>query len=103
MKIFYQTKAVLAENEAIEIPICDGGTGDIVCSELHVDSEIGGYQVTCISGDKEWDADKGIDKSSLALEDCGTPGSLIYIISGADKVVITAGSDDVDVNVKVVF
>lgn len=103
MKIFYQTKATLDENETIIIPICNGDAGDVICSELHIDSEIGGYQVTGISGEKEWDAGKAIDKASLSLVDTGTPGSLIYIISGADKVVITAGSDNVDVNVKVVY
>ena len=103
MKIFYQKSAVLNEGETIAIDVCNGKTGDVLITELHIDSEIGGYSVTCASGDKEWEAEKGIDKSDLSLQDTGTPGSLIYIISGADKVTITAGSDDVDVNVKVVF
>lgn len=103
MKILYQNSVTLNEDETLVIPICDGKSGDVICSELHVDSDMGGYSVTCTSGDKEWEAEKGIDKSGLTLEDTGTPGSLIYIISGADKVIITAGSDDVDVNVKVVY
>lgn len=103
MKILFQTSATLNEGDTIVIPVCNGHSGDVICSELHVDSEIGGYSVTCTSGEKEWEATKGIDKSGLTLEDTGTPGSLIYIISGADKVTITAGSDDVDVNVKVVY
>ena len=103
MKIFYSKSAVLNEGDTLAVSICGGNTGDVVCSELHIDSEIGGYSVTCSSGDKEWSAEKGIDKSGLTLEDVGTPGSLIYIISGAEKVTITAGSDDVDINVKVVY
>ena len=103
MKIFYQKSAVLNEGETIAIDVCNGKTGDVVCSELHIDSEIGGYSVTCASGEKEWAAEKGIDKSDLSLVDVGTPGSLIYIISGAETVIITAGSDDVDINAKIAF
>ena len=103
MKIFYSKKAVLAEGEQVIIPINNGKTGDTTCTELHIDSEIGGYSVLCTSGENEWEASKGIDKAGLTIEDVGTPGSLVYIISGADKVTVTAGSDDVDVNIKVVF
>lgn len=103
MKILAQKAQTLAEGETIEFKVSGGKTGDTICSELHIDSEIGGYSVTCVSGENEWEAEKGIDKTDLSLQDVGTPGSLIYIISGADKVVITAGSDDVDINAKVVF
>lgn len=103
MKIFYSNSAVLNEGDTLAINVSGGKAGDTIITELHIDSEIGGYSITCASGDKEWSAEKGIDKSDLSLADVGTPGSLIYIISGAEVVTITAGSDDVDVNVKAIF
>ena len=103
MKIFYSKSAVLNEGDTLAINVSGGKTGDTMVTELHIDSEIGGYSVTCVSGNKEWSAEKGIDKSDLSLADVGTPGSLIYIISGAETVIITAGSDDVDINAKIAF
>ena len=103
MKILFQKSQVLNEGEQIVANVSGGKTGDTMVTELHIDSEIGGYSVTCASGEKEWAAEKGIDKSDLSLVDVGTPGSLIYIISGAETVIITAGSDDVDINAKIAF
>ena len=103
MKIYYSKAVTLGADESLEISICNGETGDVVCSELHIDSEAGDYTISCNSGEKSWDVEKGINKADLSLADVGTAGSVIYVISGADSVVITASADDTDLVVKVVY
>ena len=101
MKIFYQNEVTLASGDELIIPISGGKEGDIVPSELHID---GGqdYSIEAYSGEQSWNIAKGIDKENVLLDDTGNAECMFYLLGACDKVVITA-SDDITINVKVVY
>ena len=101
MKIFYQKEVALGVDETLVIPICGGGEGDIVCSELHIDGNTG-YSIEAFSGEASWNIDKGVDKGNLELADTGSADCMFYLLGACDKVVITA-TDDIEENIKVVY
>ena len=102
MKLFYSKKLEFADGDSVRIPINHAETGDIAPSELWVYTEDGNYSITATIGESEVAVEKGIDMGSFALADTASEDRMLYIISDASAIEISA-SGDTTLEVKVIY
>lgn len=103
MKLFYSKKLELTDGDSVIIPINKGLVGDVSTTELWVYSEDGNYEIeTTIGENVTNDITKGIDMNNFALADTASEHRMLYIISDATSIKITA-SGDTTLEVKVLY
>lgn len=104
MKIFYSKKVELADGAELIIPINKAQIGDVNTSELWVNKISGSYEVAFITreGEDFVDITKGVDFGGFSIADTGEEDRMMYIISDASLVKITATSDS-ELDVKICY
>ena len=104
MRLFFSQKVELAEGAELIIPINSAEVGDVTTSELWINAVSGAYTVSIVTrtGEEEISLEKGIDMNAFALADTGAESRMLYVVSDASLIKITASSAS-ELDVKVIY
>lgn len=105
MRLFYSEEIELADGQEITIPLNNAEVGDISPAELWVNADTG-YGVSIVlrtNSGEEVELEKGIDINNYGVESTGGSTRMIYLISDASKVKLTATEGDVNLDIKIIY
>lgn len=104
MKIFYSKKLELDNGAELIIHINTAETGEVTTSELWVNAVSGSYTVDILprEGEDYISLTYGMDMDNFVKESTGAESRMMYIISDACKVKITA-TEDSELDIKVIY
>lgn len=106
MRLYFSERLNLSQGQEFIIPVNDAEVGDVTTSELWI-NEISGpagcYSIEIETRDGDMSPlPKGVDMSTFAIADTSDEKRMLYIISDASAIVITA-EEDCEIDIKVVY